>query len=128
MTAIAAPAQEGLCKVTKITDGDTFHCEAGGEDVTVRLIGVDTPEIPTQEGITAKYITGKYIPTGTVVRLELDVRTLDYFRRVLAYVWMPDGRMLNEVLLQGGSAAMMTVPPNVKYVERFRELSENLKQ
>ncbi len=108
------------CTVSKITDGDTFHCVTGGEDITVRLIGVDTPELPTPEGITAKSYTETHIPVGTVVRLELDVQVLDDFHRVLAYVYLPDGRMLNEVLLREGAAVIMTVPPNVKYVEVFK--------
>ena len=30
--------------VTEVVDGDTIHVRAGGEDHTVRLIGIDTPE------------------------------------------------------------------------------------
>lgn len=50
------------------------------------------------------------------------LQTYDYWHRVLAYVYLPDGRMLNEVLLKEGVAVMMTVPPNVAYVERFKEI------
>jgi len=30
--------------VTKVTDGDTIHAEACGADITVRIIGLNTPE------------------------------------------------------------------------------------
>jgi micrococcal nuclease len=33
----------------------------------------------------------------------------------LAYVWLKDGRMLNEVLVREGMAQVYTIPPNVKY-------------
>lgn len=117
-------AQEFPCTVSKITDGDTFHCVTKGEDITVRLIGIDTPEMPTPEGKAAKAVTAKLIPVDTVVRLELDVQALDYFHRTLAYVYLPDGRMLNEVLLIEGMAVIMTVPPNVAKVEEFKKLNK----
>jgi len=55
------------------------------------------------------------------VRLEFDVQQKDRYGRLLAYVYLPDGRMLNEVLLEEGYAALLTVPPNVKYAERLRK-------
>ncbi|MDQ7037956.1 MAG: thermonuclease family protein [Aquificota bacterium] len=128
------------CRVIRVYDGDTFRCRLeSGEEVKVRLIGVDTPESrpnrkalrdARREGVSldtilrlgkkATEFTRKLIPPGTVVYLETDVQIHDRYGRLLAYVYLPDGRMLNEVLLEEGYAKMMTVPPNVKYVERFR--------
>jgi len=122
------------CRVEKIIDGDTFICS--GEKV--RLIGVDTPEssinphIEKQRslgdiktilklGEEAKRFVSSVMPVGTVVKLELDVQQRDKYGRLLAYVWLPDGRMLNEVLLKEGYAMLLTIPPNVKYEDRFRE-------
>lgn len=119
LLSLPSLAQEGPCTITRVVDGDTFHCESEGKDMTIRLIGVDTPELPISEGITAKYITESHIPVGTVVKLELDVQPLDYFRRTLAYVYLPDGTMLNEELLREGAAMLMTVPPNVAYSQKF---------
>jgi len=124
------------CTVEKIIDGDTFFCS--GEKV--RLIGVDTPEstinphIEKQRslgsverilylGRKAKEFVTKIMPPGTRVRLEFDVQQRDRYGRLLAYVWLPDGRMLNEILLREGYAMLYTVPPNVKYEERFRKTS-----
>ncbi len=129
------------CKVIKVYDGDTFKCRLkSGEEIRVRLIGVDTPESRVnpkakrdaeRTGFSLKHIirlgkkatefTKKLIPPGTVVYLETDVQIHDRYGRLLAYVYLPDGRMLNEVLLEEGYAKMMTIPPNVKYVERFRK-------
>ncbi len=132
------------CKVIKVYDGDTFKCKLeDGEKVRVRLIGIDTPEkrknkklmrdsrrlgIPPEEiiemGKIASQFTKKLIPPGTVVYLETDVQIHDRYGRLLAYVWLPDGRMLNEVLLREGYATIYTFPPNVRYVERFRQAQE----
>ena len=129
------------CTVTRIVDGDTFHCKLkSGEDVKVRLIGVDTPESSynsktrrdveksgmsvediTRMGKLAKEFTKQLIPKGDIVYLEFDVVKTDKYGRLLAYVWLRDGRMLNEVLIKEGYAQVYTVPPNVKYQERFIE-------
>ncbi|MGD9652418.1 MAG: thermonuclease family protein [Candidatus Dadabacteria bacterium] len=116
-------AQEGPCEVSRIIDGDTFVCITDGEEYKVRLIGMDCPELPTHEGIEAKEYVEEIMPVGTVVRLELDVQTYDRYHRVLAYVWLPSGDMLNEVLLRDGYAVLMTVPPNVARVDEFKAIS-----
>ena len=40
-----APSNTTPCTVVRVVDGDTFHCTlSNGDEVKVRLIGVDTPE------------------------------------------------------------------------------------
>jgi len=51
--------------------------------------------------------------------LELDVQERDKHGRLLAYVYLSDGRMLNEEIVKAGYAYALSVPPNVKYRERF---------
>ena len=51
--------------------------------------------------------------------LERDVSELDRFGRLLRYAWLPDGRLVNEVLVAEGLAVVDTFPPDVKYVDRF---------
>jgi len=121
------------CVVERVIDGDTFRCSGN----TVRLIGVDTPESSfnrrvfrqkefgsprevLRSGAHAKAFVGRLIPPGTRVKLEFDLERRDRYGRLLAYVWLPDGRMLNEVVLREGYANLLTIPPNVKYTERFR--------
>jgi micrococcal nuclease len=55
------------------------------------------------------------------VRLELDVQARDRYGRLLAYVWVAD-IMVNAELLRLGVAQVMTVPPNVRHRDQFREL------
>lgn len=111
------------CTVTRVVDGDTFHCSSGGEDLTIRLTGVDCAEMPSEAGQEATDFVKNILPRGASVELELDVRELDRYRRTLAYVWLADGRMLNVVLLEEGQANLMTVPPNIKYLEEFKNAS-----
>lgn len=130
-----------LCTVDRIIDGDTFVC--GGEKV--RLIGVDCPETHNNPrarkqrnlgdietiialGKESEEFVRSLLKLGPQVRLEFDVQERDKYGRLLAYVWLSDGRMLNEVLLKEGYAMLLTIPPNVKYVGRFQKALEQAKR
>ena len=130
-----SPARKDYyCRVNRIVDGDTLYCG----HMEIRLIGIDTPEshynphIRKQRslgdvktiiamGKRATKFVKRICPPGTRVRVEHDVELLDRYGRILAYIWLPDGRMLNEVIICSGYAVPLTIPPNVKYAERFRE-------
>lgn len=70
-------------------------------------------------GKEAYEFTKSLIPEGTVVYLETDIQLTDKYGRVLSYVWLPDGRMLNYILVSEGYAQVYTIPPNVKYEQLF---------
>jgi micrococcal nuclease len=57
--------------------------------------------------------------SSTTVKMEFDVQRRDKYGRLLAYLYLSDGRMLNEEIVKAGYANLMTIPPNVKYQERF---------
>ena len=113
--------------VSRVVDGDTVEITPAVDGLTeVRLIGVDTPETshPTYGeqpyGQQAKEFTVTRLE-GKRVALEFDLEKVDPYGRLLAYLWLPDGRMFNEILLMEGYAQVATFPPNVKYVERLQE-------
>jgi micrococcal nuclease len=110
--------------VTRVVDGDTAHVSLRGRDVTIRFIGVDTPETvaPGQPiecyGPEASRFTTQKL-TGVTVKLAFDVERIDPYGRTLAYIWMPDGSLFNETLVRNGFATVATYPPDTKYVGRF---------
>lgn len=116
-----APPNSEAVVVARVIDGDTIQLQDG---TRVRLIGVDTPETvhpsrPVEEyGKEASAFTRRMLE-GARVYLEYDVERFDRYGRTLAYVWLPDGTLFNELLLFEGYAQVSTFPPNVKYVERF---------
>ena len=122
----ATPAALVSATCTRVVDGDTIVCDAGGGAFKVRLIGVDTPETVHPEkavealGPEASAYT-KAALTGQTVFLEYDVERADRYGRDLCYVWLPDGTLFNDQLVREGFASVATFPPNVKYVERFTE-------
>lgn len=125
--------------IVKIVDGDTFVIRYEGKEEKIRLIGIDTPESRANvkagkdasrsgkdveaivsQGRSAKRFVETLIATGTPVRVELDVQHRDKYGRLLGYIYLEDGRMLNEEIIKAGYASPMTYPPNVKYEKRFR--------
>ena len=65
--------------------------------------------------------------TGKKVKLEFDVQERDKYGRLLAYVYI-DGEMYNKHLLEIGYAKIATYPPNVKYVEDFKEIQKEARE
>jgi len=78
-------------------------------------------------GPEASAFTAKMLPAGTTVKLELDVRERDQYGRILAYVYK-DGKSVQEALLAEGLARVAVYPPNVKYVDEYREIEAKAKE
>jgi endonuclease YncB( thermonuclease family) len=120
-TTLASPGDAETCLVQSVTDGDTLRCRDGRR---IRLLLIDAPELTQGPfGVRAREALAVLAPPGITLAVELDVQPQDQYGRVLAYLSLPDGRMLNEELLRGGFAVVAVYPPNVRHVERFREVS-----
>ncbi len=84
---------------------------------------MDTPEVHGQAecfGAEASDFVEGLLPPGTEVRYRLGTEERDRYGRALAYVWLPDGRFLNRLLVSKGYAQPLTIPPNVDFADRFR--------
>ena len=97
--------------VVRVVDGDTLDIDIpdGRRPTTrIRLWGVDTPETvkpntPVQYFGPEASAFATRAALGKRVRLELDLRQpRDKYKRLLAYVFLPDGRMLNRTLIEEG--------------------------
>jgi len=117
-------------RVEKIYDGDTIAVIVNGQFEKIRLIGIDAPEIgQTPWGKRAKTcIESLMAAAASRISLEYDVVKRDKYGRILAYLWTSDGKMINEEMLLKGYAVLFTIPPNVKYVERFRAAQKEAQQ
>lgn len=119
---------EGPYPVLRVVDGDTVKILREGEDVSVRLIGLDTPETvapdqpvecfgPEASGRTTELVD------GASVWLERDAVSgdTDKYGRTLAYVWISPSAMLNEILVREGYAEEVTYAEGYRYQQRFRD-------
>jgi len=119
--------------VTRVVDGDTAAMRlAGGRIEKVRFIGVDTPESTIEHepyGKEASRFTESRL-AGRQVYLEVGTEQRDRYGRLLAYVWLARPvnladkeirqKQFNAQLLVQGYAQLLTIPPNVDYVEYYR--------
>jgi micrococcal nuclease len=101
--------------VERVVDGDTVHVRVDGQDVTVRMIGINTPETvkpnsPIECFGPQASDFAKAALTGQAVTLEFDDSQgmTDKYGRTLAYVWqgLPGGaqRLFNLDAVSGGFA------------------------
>jgi micrococcal nuclease len=118
-----SPVETGVCTVARIVDGDTVTCAEGAS--RVRLLLVDAPESAQGEyGTAARQTLEGILPPGTAARVELDKDRYDQYGRILAYLYTPDGRMVNEELVRSGFAAVLVYLPNNRYERRMTAASE----
>jgi micrococcal nuclease len=78
-----------------------------------------TPEKIIAQGKRAVEYVKQVLHFGSQVWLEFDARKRDRHGRLLAYVFLPGGAILNERVLEEGYARLMPIPPNLKYQIRL---------
>lgn len=99
-------------RVVHVVDGDTIDIDIPDgphKSTRIRLWGVDTPETvrpdtpPQHYGPQASQFT-KDTVQGKIVRIELEPQrnTRDKYNRLLGYVRLSDGRLLNAILIEQG--------------------------
>lgn len=106
-------------QVTRVIDGDTVLLANGAR---VRLLGIDAPEMERDErpaefkAQQAKDFLAHMVG-GKKVRLEYDQLRYDHYGRLLAYLFLPEGPLVNVELVRQGLARVYSHTPNVRYQE-----------
>ena len=123
-------------KVVNVFDGATISVDIDDiedDDIKgtkIRLIGVDVPntlliadENGEEKEVSVESLVKEKVKVGDAVYIEYDEETEDKNGNTLAYLYLSDGTMLEEWLISNGYAYAVEEPPNVKYTDRFLELS-----
>ncbi|MER5319184.1 thermonuclease family protein [Streptosporangium roseum] len=120
------PADAERAKVLRVYDGDTMTVTpiGGGEGQSVRLIGIDTPELrPAQcYGKEAAQALRELARPGSTVTLAPDRAKKDRYGRRLRYVWNERGVFVNGALAREGAAYALAIKPDVTYQDLFAAL------
>src|SRR3989344_597130 len=123
-----SPLPKTYYPVTKVVDGDTIAVNMNGKNETIRLIGLDTPETvdprkPVQCFGEEASKKAKEILTGKSVRIEMDASQgeRDKYGRLLAYVFLEDGTLFNQLMIAQGFGHEYTYNLPYKYQEEFKE-------
>jgi micrococcal nuclease len=128
------PADAFPAQVVRVIDGDTMEALYAGSPtrpVTVRVIGVDTPEtvkpgVPVRcYGKQASEFTKRLLPAGSLVRAAHERGgATDHYGRQLWDVWLPDGRFLESVLVAAGAARAYPYPPQTEHAALLGTLAD----
>ncbi|WP_282948361.1 thermonuclease family protein [Cellulomonas endometrii] len=119
------PEAEGPFQVARVVDGDTARVLINGVSVSVRLIGIDTPETKSAQKPVQCFGPGasaraSELLDGATVWLEYDPRQgrTDRYDRALAFVWV-DQVLVNDTLVREGFAHEYTYDGAYTYQATF---------
>lgn len=112
--------------VVRVIDGDTLVAVVAGEETTIRLLNIDTPEtkhpdLPVQcMGPEATDFLAERLPAGTEIELEYDEERLDRYDRTLAGVY-ESGSLVNAEIAAEGLGVPVYFEPNDRFLPEVEE-------
>lgn len=119
--AIVASGNADEGKVVRVIDGDTLVVDFDDQELTVRLLNVDTPETKDPGkpveclGPEATDFLTEALPAGSTVTLAFDVEREDRYGRTLAAVYNDDDLLINAEVARRGLGIPVTVGKNTKF-------------
>jgi micrococcal nuclease len=124
-----------LYRVVEVIDGDTIKVDIGEKIETVRLIGMDTPEIANSYSSREDYFGpeaaqyAKQLLENRSVYLIPDPMqsNRDKYDRLLRYVFLEDGTLINAKLVAEGYAYNYIYEP-FQFMKQFDYLEKQAKE
>ena len=125
--------QADVATIVSVVDGDTIVLKVQNQTETVRLLGIDTPETvhPSKPiecfGPEASAFTKATLIKGSAVKLVRDVEPRDRYQRLLVYLFLADGTLFNQLLIDRGFARTLSIEPNTAFASQFAWHESNAK-
>jgi micrococcal nuclease len=124
-----------IYRVVEVIDGDTIKVDIAGKIETVRLIGIDTPEIANPYNPREDYFGpeaaqyAKQLLENQLVYLIPDPMqsNRDKYNRLLRYVFLEDGTLVNAKLIADGFAYNYIYEP-FQFMKQFDYLEKQAKE
>lgn len=132
--------------VVRVVNGDTIVVNYNGNTEHIRIIGVDAPEnrlsrkarvealasmenlvTIVSKGIEAEQFIKNILNKGDIISIELDNVKRNSQGELLAYVFLANGKMLNEEILRTGHAHFVANSHNTKYNDRLLKATAEAK-
>jgi micrococcal nuclease len=133
---LASSVKYDNIRVARVLSSDRILLE---NDERVSLIGIRGPRAPKPKDVkrdehgfiirdedpttpfeNEALVFARSLAEGKPVHLEFDIQRRAENGDILAYVILPDSRLLNAEVLRYGYANLRLVPPNMKYAEKLR--------
>ncbi len=134
LSVVPAEATE-QARVVKVVDGDTVRVHLAGEEKVVRLIGINTPESvdprkPVQcFGKEASAYAVKLLQDKEVfMSSDESQQEMDRYGRLLRYIYLPDGTLVNEKLIREGYAQEYTYDRPYAFRIQFKQAEKEARQ
>lgn len=126
LTLLTACADNGAAgpgvpfQVVRVHDGDTVRGPLGGQSRSVRLLGLDAPELGQGRwGKVSRDHLKELIGAGPV---RLQQEATDRYGRTLAWLWVKQGaswNLVNEQMIEGGYAYAYVLSDGKRYESRL---------
>jgi micrococcal nuclease len=116
-------AKPGYHIVAEVIDGDTIKVSIDGKAETVRLIGIDAPELPNDCFSREAKSKARKTLQGQPIKLEADQSqdNRDRYGRLLRYVILEDGTNFNRLMIAKGYALEFTFISPYNFQTEFRK-------
>jgi micrococcal nuclease len=123
-------------KVSRVVDGDTIKVLIQDKEETVRLIGIDSPEVLDERKTIQCFgkeasNKAKEILNDKIILLASDSTqgNRDEYGRLLRYVFLQDGINFNKLMISEGYAREYTFKNNpYKYQSQFIQAEKEAKE
>ncbi|MBQ9279569.1 MAG: thermonuclease family protein [Clostridia bacterium] len=118
----------------KTSDGDTARFMLDGENVRVRFLGINTPEVAGENKVEEPYgneaslYTKNKLENAKKIEIEYDdvADREDRYGRKLAWIWVDD-ELLEIELLEQGLAKTYMLKNNYRYATELKEAESKAK-
>lgn len=108
--------------LVKVVDGDTAEVTVGGQALTVRYVGIDTPE-RGEPGYKAAATANQTLLGSGNLWLASDKTDKDRYGRLLRFIYTDAGVFVNEQMIAQGWAQPLEFKPDVTLAVEFRKLA-----
>ena len=106
-------------------DGDSIILKIEGEEVEVRLLGIDCPELLDPFGNDAKRFSESILKKGNKIIIEKDLKADEYdkYNRLLVWLFVDD-ELLQYQLIKEGLAKTRYIYDDYTYAQGLFDLQE----
>lgn len=120
--------------IIHVYDGDTFRISFDRSEIRLRLLGVNAPEIgdPSEEVDLWARLARRFALYHLLrkqVKLTFEAQKKDRYGRLLAYVWLKNDILFNELIIKHGLARYLetaSLSPAIK--KRLQQAEEEAKK
>jgi len=118
-------------RILRVIDGDTVVLS---NKKKVRLLGINAPELSHKlkkeqpYAKAAKYYLKRQLGLDKIIHLKFGKQKKDHYGRLLAHLFLKDGRNLNAMLVKAGFASAVAVPPNIALIDCYFKLEQQAKE